>query len=544
VNKPMPGKEAFMPRLSACCLTIWLIAAAAHPISAHPLGNFTINHLTRLTVTAQRVDVHYVLDMAEIPSYQAMRAATSDGTMNGAQRETWARREAAFDMLQLQLLDAGRPRKLLLDSAHAMTRPGAGGLPTLYLTLEAHAFLTRGEQRTLTYSDNTYPGRLGWHDIVVAPASEPTHELTAYPGASIGSPRATIAVEIELDSNARALVRATLPLEAAVGGVSAVSQVRSNELSDMLARGTGDWGFVSLTLLAAIALGALHALEPGHGKTLLAISLVGARATVKQATILALALTVAHTIGVLSLGAAINVFKGYFVPEVIYPWITLGSGSIIALIGARAIQRHIEQRQPRSHQHAHTHTHTDGHAAEHPHPHRHEHVNNPHGGDRDIEHARSHAIPGTLPLRFGSTVWAAMSGGIAPCPAALVVLLAASALHQISYGIFVIVAFSFGLAATLTGIGIAVVRGASWLGGRPQFERFVRFGPLVSAIVISTIGALMIGQGLVQQGTTLSPIAVSALVALAIAGYAFTHPFAHGHRCIAHRYGRLDCREQ
>jgi ABC-type nickel/cobalt efflux system permease component RcnA len=120
-----------------------------------------------------------------------------------------------------------------------------------------------------------------------------------------------------------------------------------------------------------------------------------------------------------------------------------------------------------------------------------------------------------------------MSGGVAPCPAALVVLLAAVALNQVAYGIFVIVAFSFGLAATLTGLGIAVVRGASWLQGRPQFERFVTYGPLVSATVISLIGAVMVGQGFAERGITVSPLLVSAITILAIAGYAFSHPFAH-----------------
>jgi ABC-type nickel/cobalt efflux system permease component RcnA len=266
---------------------------------------------------------------------------------------------------------------------------------------------------------------------------------------------------------------------------------------------------------------------------------------VKQATILASSLTVAHTIGVLALGLAISLLKGYFVPEAIYPWITLVSGIVIAVIGARAVQRQIQQRQPLAHAHGHAHAAT--------HPHEHPHVHHPHAHDHgqahthdhghghshdhgnghshdhdDVEHARLHLIPGSAPLTFGGTVWAAMSGGIAPCPAALVVLLAAIALNQVTYGLFVIVAFSFGLAATLTGLGIAVVRGASWLQGRPQFERFVHLGPLVSAVVIATIGAIMVGQGFAQQGVSISPLIVTAVTALAIAGYAFSHPFAHG----------------
>lgn len=126
-----------------------------------------------------------------------------------------------------------------------------------------------------------------------------------------------------------------------------------------------------------------------------------------------------------------------------------------------------------------------------------------------------------------------MSGGIAPCPAALVVLLAAVALNQVLYGVFVIVAFSFGLAATLTGLGIAVVRGTAWLRGRPELERFVRYGPLLSAIVIATIGAFMVGQGFAQEGLAASPLLITALTVLAIAGFAFSHPFS-GHREVEH----------
>jgi hypothetical protein len=126
-----------------------------------------------------------------------------------------------------------------------------------------------------------------------------------------------------------------------------------------------------------------------------------------------------------------------------------------------------------------------------------------------------------------------MSGGIAPCPAALVVLLAALALNEVTYGIFVIIAFSFGLAATLTGLGIGVVRGASWLQGRRGFEFFMRYGPLVSALMISTIGAYMVGQGFAEKGIaliptlgiTISQIVISLATALAIAAFAFSHPF-------------------
>jgi ABC-type nickel/cobalt efflux system permease component RcnA len=526
-------------------ISIALASWLATPAMAHPLGNFTINHLTELKFSHGRADVRYVLDMAEIPTFQAMRAVTPDGKMTTAQLATWAASEAQTLLPQIDLRTGDTPVALTIDRSAARTRPGAGGLPLIYFTLDAHGAVANAT-KTLTYNDETFAGRLGWRDVIVAPQTEPTHELQAYPNALLGSPRDLTGVNVALAGDGTsAAVTANVSPDAAPVSSAGASVVRSNQLSDMLAKGTSDWSFVFLTLLVAVALGALHALEPGHGKTLLAISLVGARATVKQATILASSLTVAHTIGVLALGLAISLLKGYFVPEAIYPWITLVSGIVIAVIGARAVQRQIQQRQPLAHAHGHAHAAT--------HPHEHPHVHHPHAHDHgqahthdhghghshdhgnghshdhdDVEHARLHLIPGSAPLTFGGTVWAAMSGGIAPCPAALVVLLAAIALNQVTYGLFVIVAFSFGLAATLTGLGIAVVRGASWLQGRPQFERFVHLGPLVSAVVIATIGAIMVGQGFAQQGVSISPLIVTAVTALAIAGYAFSHPFAHG----------------
>jgi nickel/cobalt exporter len=470
---------------------LWACAGAV-PAGAHPLGNFTINHLSKVAFDARGVSLRYILDMAEIPTYQLMREQSPSGRMSGEQLARWAVSQGNVLSSQLAFSVDARPVRLSLDSATARTRPGAGGLPILYLVALYHGSTTIKGAHTIRYSDGTYPGRLGWKDVVMAPGSEPTHELTAYPSALLGSPRSLTAVEIAASAGGSLAVRAVDGETSSNGAVmtAAPSAVRSNQLSDMLARGTGDWGFVALTFLVAIALGALHALEPGHGKTLLAISLVGARATVKQAAILAGALTVAHTIGVLALGFAIELFKGAFVPETIYPWITLVSGALIAVIGARAIERQLRLQRPFAHAHAHGHSHAHAHAhphVHHPHAHHaHGHEHGPghththaqhdaHGNDHehshdDLDHARLHAIPGSAPLRFGPTIWAAMSGGIAPCPAALVVLLAATALDQVTYGILVIVAFSAGLAATLTGLGIAVVRGAGWLRDRPAFR--------------------------------------------------------------------------
>ncbi len=489
----------------------------AGPAAAHPLGNFTINHLTKIEARPQRIDLRYVLDMAEIPSFQVLRSISPDARVSQPRLTAWGWGQARAILPELHVAADGKPLALTLDGARARSRPGAGGLQTVYLSVDAHAAVSP-RVRSIVYHDDSFAGRIGWRDVVVAPALEPTNELTRYPSAQLASPPDTSAAQLQR-SAAGAFVARTLPsppdgAEAAAPAGAA----RSNALSDMLARGTRDPGLIIITLLAAVALGALHALEPGHGKALMAATLVGARATAGQAAVLAAALTFAHTAAVLALGIAINAFKGAIVPEAIYPWITLLSGVAIAVIGARAIARHLRHNAifPHVHDHGHVHAH-DGVP---PHSHAHAHLS-------DGEHARAHAIPGSAPMRFGPAVWAAMSGGIAPCPAALVVLLAAISLNQVVYGVVVIVAFSFGLAATLTAIGIAVVRTAAAVGKHPAFDRFAKYGPIASATVMAGIGCVLLGQGFRERGFDISPILVALLAALAIAGYALTQAFGH-----------------
>ncbi len=403
------------------------------------------------------------------------------------------------------------------------TRPGAGGLPTLYFTATYAAAAGAGAHR-IEYRDRTEPGRLGWKDVVTGATREPTGELRAYPNALIGSPRTRTALAANVDAAGRITADAGgLADESAAGSAGAAPLARSNALSDVLAKGAGDPLIVIGALLLAIALGALHALEPGHGKTLLAVSLVGARATSRQAFILAAALTVAHTAGVLALGLVVLAATHWIVPEQVYPWITLASGIVVTFIGGKALAREVRRHLPLAHAHVHAHPHA--------HPHEHDHV---HAAHEHHHGEHSHAVAGTAPLTFRSAVLAAASGNIAPCPAALVVLLAAISLHRIGYGLALIVAFSIGLAAVLTVLGIAVVRSAAWLVARPQFDRVARFAPLATSLVIATVGAVLVGQGFAAQGLGIPVPLVAGLVLLAILGYAlawhqYQKPAPHSH---------------
>ena len=461
---------------------------------AHPLGNFTSNHLTRIRVGASSIDLHYVLDDAEIPTFSLLRSLDAHGKPSAAELNAWAAIHANEIAPQLVLTVGGKPAALVLAGTHIGLRPGAAGLSTLYFTADFRAQRAPGAAR-IEFSDTTLLGRIGWKDVVVLPQHEPTQELRVYPNALNGSPRDRTAVTMTVAPDGSVAVADVG--SAPIFGVA--STARMNDLSDVLARNLSDPLILFGALLLAVGLGALHALEPGHGKTLLAISLVGARATVPQAFILATALTVAHTIGVLIFGVVVLTLAKYIVPETLYPWIALLSGVFVAFLGGRALAREIRRRRAPHADHAPDHAHAD-------------HHHHDDDGFSDAVHAHSHLIPGSAPISFRSAIIAASTGNVAPCPAALVVLLAAIATHRIGWGLVLIVAFSIGLALTLTLLGVAVVRGAAWLTQRPQFDRLARYAPLVTAAAISVIGAWMIGEGAVAQGVVATPVFVALMV--------------------------------
>jgi ABC-type nickel/cobalt efflux system permease component RcnA len=421
------------------------------------------------------------LDIAEIPTFQIMHA--EDWT--AARAHAWENGEAQLVAQDFVVQADGQPLALHLKATSLRTRSGAGGLPILYWTADYWAAIP--SHAAISVRDRVYADRLiGWKDIVLAGMADPTNALRSYPSALIGSRRQNDEASFDVaDGN---IVHARVS-----GGASQTwsptSIVRSSALSDLFSRSSQSPLWILFTVFAAFGLGALHGLEPGHGKALLAFTLVGSRATFRQAAILAGALTVAHTIAVLLLGALLFIAAG-FATESLFTWITLISGAAVTAIGARSLAVTIFHRH--RHAQAHAHSHADG------------------------DH-HSHALPGSAPLHFPSAVVAAMSGGIAPCPAAIVVLLTALHLHRVGYGLALIVIFSLGLATILTGLGMAVVRGAAWLSRRSLFERVARNAPMVTATVISIIGASMLAQGLIGAGLR---VYATTLVALTLAGVA------------------------
>jgi ABC-type nickel/cobalt efflux system permease component RcnA len=208
-----------------------------------------------------------------------------------------------------------------------------------------------------------------------------------------------------------------------------------------------------LLLLAAFGWGALHALSPGHGKAMVAAYLVGTRGTTRDAVALGATVTITHTIGVFALGFVTLALSAYVLPQDLYQWLNLVSALLVLSVGAAVLRKR-----------THHHHHHDGH-------HHHDHVTK-----KSI-------------LAMGA------SAGIIPCPSALVVLLGAIAQHQIGLGLVLITAFSMGLAATLTGLGVLVVRAAR-----------VPLTPRAAAVIPALSAALIVLVGIVMTAKALPPV--------------------------------------
>ncbi len=422
------------------------VASLALPglAAAHPLGNFTINRFSRIEVSGPRLYVRYVLDMAEIPTFQAGRIDTG----------TYARRVARNARLTVDSRSAA-----LVPVRTALAHPlGAGGLHTTRLEVVLAGPLLSGRV-SVSYHDNNYRDRIGWKEIVVG-ASTPSvsQELRAYPKSLLQSPLDTTSVETALGPRNGPDV---VPPISSGASLQAPDRVADGGFASLVGRSHLSAFVILASIAAALFWGAAHALSPGHGKTIVTAYLVGQRGTPRHAAALGLIVTVTHTIGVFALGLVTLALSQFVVPDRLYPWLNLVSGALVVGIGASVLRARWRHRR----------AHAEGHG----HHHHHHHA---HGSDAQGPTARSLLAVG-------------VSGGLLPCPSALVVLLAAISLHRIAFGLVLIVAFSAGLALTITGIGLVAVL------ARRTFRRLSFDGPLVgllpaaSALVILAAGLAM-----------------------------------------------------
>jgi nickel/cobalt transporter (NicO) family protein len=442
-----------MKKLAAVLIAATASAFALVPsANAHPLGNFTINTFSRVEVSGHRVYVRYVLDLAEIPTFQARQAGGIDGA-------AYADRIAAGARLRVD----GRQARLV-PIAHALAFPeGAGGLHTTRLEVILRGPRVAGTSR-ISYRDTNYAGRLGWKEIVVgAHAMSRSDELRAYPKDLLQSP-------LHITSLTTALAPTADPPPTLTRGLAlrAPDRVADGGFASLIARDKLSAGFVLLSLLIAMFWGAAHAFSPGHGKSIVAAYLVGSRGTPRHAVFLGLTVTATHTIGVFALGLVTLSLSAFIVPDQLYPWLNLVSALLIVGVGVSVLRWRVREWRKRG-----------------PHHHGHDHA---HGHHQHHEH--DHALSARRLLGVG------ISGGIVPCPTALVVLLAAISLHRVGYGLVLILAFSLGLAAAMTAIGILAVS-AKRVFRRVDFDGgLIRLLPAVSALVVLGLGLAMTARAL------------------------------------------------
>ncbi|HVF44091.1 MAG TPA: sulfite exporter TauE/SafE family protein, partial [Pyrinomonadaceae bacterium] len=496
---------------------------------AHPLGNFTVNRFARVRVEAGGVRVRYVVDMAEIPAFQESQVmdANHDGVVSAEESAAYLERLAPRLAEGVLLACDGARVPLRLASKTISTPKGAGGLATLRVEFDFEgATAARAEGvRRMRFEDANYRERVGWREIVVEAApgvtvfdsdafgSGVTDELKTYPQDTLAAPPDERTAEFSWTRGAPPA--GAVALRARDGRTAAASRDRFAELISVEELTP----LVALVgLLLAAGLGALHAMSPGHGKTVVGAYLVGARGTAKHAAFLGLTVTLTHTSSVFALGLLTLFASHYVLPETLFPYLSLASGVIVLAIGLTLFVRrlrsafsqagvgarhHHSREHGREHDHAHGNGHEHSHAHEHSHEHEHAHgaLTHSHGGR---EH--THMPPGAdgRPLTWRSLLALGVSGGLLPCPSALVVMLSAISLGRVGYGLALIVAFSVGLAATLTAVGLLFVYASRFVASRRAGRgRLVKVLPVLSSLVIACAGAAVCYEALAQAGIDL-----------------------------------------
>jgi nickel/cobalt exporter len=525
----MPSRAASLWLWLTLCLittSAILVLLPCKEAEAHPLGNFTINHYSRLEFAHETVRIIYVLDLAEIPTFQQMDRLDADGDAKLSDAEAAAYLDAELpallEGLHLEVGERALPLRVLSRSAAFV--PGQGGLPTLRIKANLLAELPEDweDQGAGYYTDRNYADRLGWREIVVkggpgisikrstAPPADVSNELRSYPQDMLSSPldhrRASFTLVsgggIALDNTAD---RAAESVRTGNNG-SVTDRVAS-----LISTGRLSPAVILISMLAALFWGAAHALTPGHGKAIVAAYLIGARGTARHAGLLGLTVTLTHTAGVFALGAVTLYLSRYILPEALYPWLNVVSGLLVVVIGFSLLYRRsrglfrpgIAGEQPTHHHGAHEHSYARTHSAhahsqgDHPHSHHYSGHTHSHEG-----HTHSHLPLGAdgSKVNLGSLLAVGVSGGLVPCPAALVLLLSAISLGRLGFGMVLVVAFSVGLAIVLTGIGILMIY-AKRLFDRFSFEgRVPRLLPVASALVISLAGVVILVGSLKQAG--------------------------------------------
>lgn len=501
------GRARLLGLAGTCVVALAGLVATAAPASAHPLGNFTTNSYSGLRVQPGLVVVDYVVDLAEIPTVRAEREITRQG------EEAWAGVECTRLARGLRLRADGRDLAPAVRTSAVAFGEGAGGLSTLRLSCSVAAPRATSPGRArVTYEDANFTDRVGWREVTAVgdrttlaasdvPVESVSARLTRYPDDLLSSPLRV--------SGASLVVVPGGPAAPVGGGADKGSGGLARPLAGdaltarftaLVGRQDVDAPFIALAILLATVLGAVHAFAPGHGKTVMAAYLVGQRGSRRQALLIGASVTVTHTLGVLLLGLALSA-SSVLAPERLYPWLTVASGILFAAFGLRLLVGAVRQQRAARAAAA-----TRRHAG-HDHHDDHEQGHHDHDGKDQHQHAHgglvhSHPLPDPAgePIGWRSLVVLGLAGGMVPTPSALVVLLGAIALGRVWLGVVLVLAYGIGMAATLTGAGLVLVRARGWYEARAGRRRgrlatLTRLAPLATAGLIVVAGSAVVARG-------------------------------------------------
>ncbi len=570
--------------------------------NAHPLGNFTTNTATHVAFTPGRVDVVYVVDLAEIPALKVRQElGASSGPVPAAAAARWRDGRCGSIAEALDITRSGDRLALTpTGPARLVFPPGQAGLTTLRLECRLAAPSGTSSAGSVDVVDRNYPNRLGWREISISgdgvgidgdvATVSPTDLLLRYPKEAVSAPLRQLAASFTVSP----------------GGAVGVSSASDSATSSPAATSRGNDGltqrfqslldhrrvtlpFAAGAMLLAVVLGGLHALAPGHGKTIIAAYALGRRG--RTADIIAIGGTVAatHTVGIMVLGVLVSATT-VVSPDRSLRWASVVSGVLVIGVGFTLLRTRLRawrrpgrhgamsfatslDHHPHPHDHDHPHPHDHGdhahdahhdhdhehgdhahdahHDHSHPHPHPRDHGDHAHDAHHDHEHGRDHPhphhdrhgedhasgadgatrahpddprfivtshahggwshdhvlpAPGSV-VRRRELVMMGLAGGLVPSPSALVVLLGAIAVGRVPFGVALVVAYGVGLAATLVGAGLLMVRferGVRGWSSRLSTPAGARLHavtnalPLVSGFAIASAGVLLLARSVAQ----------------------------------------------
>ncbi|GAA1842959.1 sulfite exporter TauE/SafE family protein [Asanoa iriomotensis] len=465
--------------LAAAAATLLLTPA---PASAHPLGNFTVNHFHGLRLLPDRIEDAAVVDEAEIPTLQQRADVdrSGDGVTDAGELADYARRTCAALAAAVRVEVDGRLLGWRVEGSTFEYLPGAANLATGRTSCRLTVAADLHGAATVRFTDAYRTDRIGWHEITATgagvglqdppvPTTSVSDALRSYPDDLLSSPLDQRSVTLRTTADgaahgaaAAAAVDSSGPVARALGGLS-------NRLNDL----TGADHLTPLAGLLAIALalilGAGHALLPGHGKTVIAAYIAGRRGSYRDAFTVGATVTATHTGGVLILGLLLTAATS-IAGEAVLGWLGILSGLIITAIGAALLRSAVNR--PAAVALTPVLATVGAHGQDHHHHHGHG--------------AHDHRRRGLVGL--------GVAGGLVPSPSALIVLLSAIALGRSWFGVLLVVAYGVGMAAVLTATGLLLVHVHGRLAHRIDTVsgRAATVTPLITAALVLLVGLVLV----------------------------------------------------